>query len=1348
MRAVVDVVQLDLGLKDGKPHSSPSSMMDILTGYGFHVIPQAIYNPYNTKMYNYINYYTDARYTVWETEGEYGDTSYLQYDSNIMDDSSYFIKLKPEAACGEKELMWGPYYAQYVYETNNDLSIDTTYYLPIFRLKLDINPNPIFCEDTTIWFDNPETPICIIQVTQSKLKYPNDWTFECTHPIREEIITLNRFQSLGQFEDITFLAPSEYNLLSNACQSEELGQPHPQYNTENIDLNTREIDLLKQRSYIEFKVIWLGNPNYLLSIDKVTVSDVKGREIMSTTSSIAEDNIQAQLEQVQNYNSYILGWFGRDEPSSIDQYAPIKRVIEIINNKTGGQNPLWLALMGMWDGAYGNRKDPNGTYHLFPWQEMKKRIGNMNVWQDYYLYDYPCDESAVINYPGVCYDDWRSLNIWRMAKLNYKPAYELDPNFGISLQCGEVHYENIAEERNIEPHELLYNTNVALMYGAKFLSLYSYFAQRSTDSCMSGWICHAIVDIDSVDGHLIYTPKYTMLKNTIKPRLNGLMGKTLKKLIPFADSLGKNPSTSYSLNFNRIKKVKLANYNGSEAVNSLIEIGTFKMPEDNTDDYFMIINRYYSSPLYNQFYINLHNLCDYKNWNLFNYVDTTGIILLPNIDGEVSSPNYTIQIGDAILYSIKPVVEFGGKLLVNETVNSGTTLNNDMTIENGATLTVNGTYYAKANITVKNGGKIKYGTDNSKIVFTNGAGLVLEGNSSVLGLSNTSRLSLEFNSSTNIGVVVNPVASSTISYCNITGPQNGISVENEASINISNTTISNCTNTGIALFHFGNAESPVIMNTPYIYKCNITNCGTGIRVFNSTEVIIKQNTITQCNLGLHFNMVSSAYISWNTISGLQSASGSPMPGILMCSSGGYLRNNTIRYHNYGVSLAYSSPDMGINTIENNYICGIYSSLGSYPNLVLQLASNNHCWYLIGGCNVIRNNGIPIQSPPPFVPSLNPDGAEIFLTDADVLLSNGFNNISDDRTNIPPYLTTPLITGKRNVEGFNIINNYWGVVGPSPERFGSLMPVYEPTANYCDISVPDVLCDDLLISTTAGQIVDTIGARERESSEIGALEENYAIADKLFYGGEIEASKTYYLTIIQGNYTNTEKLYAYNKLYEIGELLKEGESYFTNLQNAYTSILEIETDTLLLKALTQKSILCDVSKGEYITAINKFDNIIQQNPNSEAAVYAEIDILTTSLNLDTTNTQLGKISGGKYLVKGTSDYLSRLDEILQSRFGVNSGEGEKIIPDEYSLEQNYPNPFNPTTTIRYDLPKDGLVQLEVFDIIGRKITTLVNTHQSAGRYEVNFDASKLASGVYIYKLQSGEYTSSKKMMLLK
>jgi len=92
-----------------------------------------------------------------------------------------------------------------------------------------------------------------------------------------------------------------------------------------------------------------------------------------------------------------------------------------------------------------------------------------------------------------------------------------------------------------------------------------------------------------------------------------------------------------------------------------------------------------------------------------------------------------------------------------------------------------------------------------------------------------------------------------------------------------------------------------------------------------------------------------------------------------------------------------------------------------------------------------------------------------------------------------------------------------------------------------------------------------------------------------------------------------------------------------------------------------------------------------------------------------------------------------------------GEG---LPTTYELAQNYPNPFNPSTTIKYQLPKDGIVTLKVYDILGSEVATLVNEQKTAGRYEVSFNASQLASGVYIYRLQSGEYISSRKMMLLK
>ena len=192
-----------------------------------------------------------------------------------------------------------------------------------------------------------------------------------------------------------------------------------------------------------------------------------------------------------------------------------------------------------------------------------------------------------------------------------------------------------------------------------------------------------------------------------------------------------------------------------------------------------------------------------------------------------------------------------------------------------------------------------------------------------------------------------------------------------------------------------------------------------------------------------------------------------------------------------------------------------------------------------------------------------------------------------------------------------------------------------------------------------------------------------------------------------------------------------------MQNTFDNIANTETDTLLIKIYQQNAIKCDVSKEEYLTAISKFDNIIQQNPNSEEAVYAEIDIITTALNLDTTNSGLGKIAGGKYLVKGTSDYLTKLNNLLQNKFGINNEEKEQIIPKEYSLYQNYPNPFNPTTTIKFDLPKDGLITLEIYDILGRRITTLINENRSAGSYEQVFNASSLASGVYVYKLQAGE-----------
>jgi hypothetical protein len=89
-----------------------------------------------------------------------------------------------------------------------------------------------------------------------------------------------------------------------------------------------------------------------------------------------------------------------------------------------------------------------------------------------------------------------------------------------------------------------------------------------------------------------------------------------------------------------------------------------------------------------------------------------------------------------------------------------------------------------------------------------------------------------------------------------------------------------------------------------------------------------------------------------------------------------------------------------------------------------------------------------------------------------------------------------------------------------------------------------------------------------------------------------------------------------------------------------------------------------------------------------------------------------------------------------------------VVTSYELFANYPNPFNPTTTIRYQLPQAGKASLKIFDILGREVQTLVDEVQISGSYSVNFNASSLASGVYFYRLQSGNFVSTKKMLMVK
>jgi hypothetical protein len=112
------------------------------------------------------------------------------------------------------------------------------------------------------------------------------------------------------------------------------------------------------------------------------------------------------------------------------------------------------------------------------------------------------------------------------------------------------------------------------------------------------------------------------------------------------------------------------------------------------------------------------------------------------------------------------------------------------------------------------------------------------------------------------------------------------------------------------------------------------------------------------------------------------------------------------------------------------------------------------------------------------------------------------------------------------------------------------------------------------------------------------------------------------------------------------------------------------------------------------------------------------------------------------VATTSQYLNR---------GGDDGDGLVFNPEtpkQFNLSQNYPNPFNPVTKINFALPKQGFVTLKIYDITGREIQTLVSEVKQAGYYSVDFNGSSLSSGVYFYKIQSGDFISVKRMVLIK
>ncbi len=136
---------------------------------------------------------------------------------------------------------------------------------------------------------------------------------------------------------------------------------------------------------------------------------------------------------------------------------------------------------------------------------------------------------------------------------------------------------------------------------------------------------------------------------------------------------------------------------------------------------------------------------------------------------------------------------------------------------------------------------------------------------------------------------------------------------------------------------------------------------------------------------------------------------------------------------------------------------------------------------------------------------------------------------------------------------------------------------------------------------------------------------------------------------------------------------------------------------------------------------------------------------------TSNTRIMSVAGQMFT--GTTRHLNTqisigflVDTLLRNP--TVSVENKNILPTSYSLSQNYPNPFNPSTVVQFQLPIDGYVTLKVYNTLGSEVAILVNDHKKAGTYKIEFCPTTLSSGVYFYRIVANDFSSTKKLMLLK
>jgi|GEM_PF-2104699 M6 family metalloprotease-like protein len=510
---------------------------------------------------------------------------------------------------------------------------------------------------------------------------------------------------------------------------------------------------------------------------------------------------------------------------------------------------------------------------------------------------------------------------------------------------------------------------------------------------------------------------------------------------------------------------------------------------------------------------------------------------------------------------------------------------------------------------------------------------------------------------------------------------------------------------------------------------DITNAGIGVSTIFNNGLRVSNCTISNGEIGIYlYNsgqeppiytpvIVQNNYISGENVAGIYADKG---------ASDIIIQNNTIEGMNdwgAGMQFIAASPLHGVGNVIRNCYMSIYCAEAS-PSFTEEESGGNNCF---SG----NDYGVFAEY-----------SSNLILGNIDEQHSPGMNSIADNRTT--------QITLRENCYVFSQMN-YYRHGGPD------LHQDFQVDESSKLIYKPYLEEDPLRCASTK------MFVQQNESNDEPLVSFDTDPRIKLAIKKRMQGNNAGAMGILK-SIINTESnidivRWAIRELLANFQMVRNphGNNALSNYLYARLQSSTSEEVKRSIRGVLSGALLHERNSNGALAMLNESIQLYPNTASELLALYGKVSLALNSLSNITLATNTLQLLQAKY----PNERLTKLAETLvqtatattskSSTHNLTATEKSKItkdIPKEFSLEQNFPNPFNPVTVIRYQLPVSSEVTLKIYDVLGRETATLVNGYEEAGYKSVTFDAGKLPSGIYFYKMVSGNYVSVKKLVVMK